>query len=234
MKYPNVVYFFHEDDNSIPEMAEALLIDDNVIPEQVLSLLEPFLYLTKVNLTLVDNCEDDPNADGSFYAVQTDNEHGKELILSNFEIPQESVTVKVLDDYPEDIVDTVKHFNALYNCRQFLDVDLLRVSTEHGVKTIEPFRYYYHAGECTPGDGKPFRAVDIRNASVPLEEYLRHAREDFESFNMWLDELLDGAKQYVKELSPRQLVTNLGKDLQHISPLRREDTSTDIPDGIYF
>lgn len=199
-------------------------------PESVLNHRSKVLHLAIVSLTNPDYMDSDPNANGVLYDLHKEDEEGLESmwLVSDFELPDGVSRVKVLNnrnDYSERVL---KHFNRLLLVEEILDDDFLRVTTEQGIKMIEPRFSYYYAGELEAGDGKPYRRVEYWNAKVPLSEYLQN--RDMEG---WYDELLECSRQAVQELSAEDFAREAASELR--SARRLSDGLTlESPDGIYI
>lgn len=223
-KYPDIIFIFGE---GVPKNGQALIIPrGNMMPKN----LHPVLYRTKVRITNFVFDLDDPNCDGIWAELERSSGRNTDTIISDFEIPDRKLECKIVDGAPELITSTVRHFNNLLVARELLDVDFMKISTAYdGTKKIEPDHYYYYGEEITPGDGKPFRRIDIRRAEVPLEEYL--SKQNTDEFDDWYNILLEGAKQYCDELSPEELVKQIREDLKTAKNTR---ISASTPEGTWY
>ena len=223
-RYPEAALIFGD---GIPQNGQALIIPDG---RQFPKNLRPVLYRTKVKLSDFTFNSEDPNNDGIWAKLEKTSERNTDTIISDFEIPDGVLECKILNDVPELITSTVRHFNNLLVAKEILDIDFIRISTAYdGTKTIEPDHYYYYGEEIQRGDGKPFRRVDIRRADVPLEEYL--SKRNTNEFDEWYDVLLQEARQYCDELSPIELVKQMREDLK--TAHKKKITKT-TPDGIWY
>lgn len=219
---PSEIFIFGD---TISNEAQALIVNkDAVLPKDI----SPVLYITKVVITDLKWDDKDPNADGVWGKITKSDSKEALTILSNFEIPDGVFKCKIPECVPECLYATIEHFNDLLLAKKVLHLDFIKVYTENGKRMVEADHYYHDTGELTPGDGKPFRRTDIRNASVSMEEYIQHIGD-----TDWWDMLLEQSKQYCIELSPIEFVGSVKEDMKNAVPLM-SDITLETPDGLYY